>query len=87
MCTDSDLYNDGFVEREALICFNLARQTQVNEVEMDKHFRMQVIEFVEAIARAANECSYPGLNATNADHVPTNSSCTFLIFLTFLDDT
>ena len=35
--------------------FSLAMMTQVNELDSDRHFQMQLEEFVEAIARVADK--------------------------------
>lgn len=56
---DSNLQNERFANRDINVCFNLAMQTRVDEINSDKHLKMSFIEFLEALARAANYLSYP----------------------------
>lgn len=55
----SKLQNERFANRDINVCFNLAMQTRVDEYNSDKHLKMQFVEFLEALARAANYLSYP----------------------------
>lgn len=55
----SNLLNDKFANRDILVWFNLAMQTRVDEVNSDKHLKMNFIEFLEAVARAADYLSFP----------------------------
>ena len=55
----SNLLNDRFANRDILVCFNLAMQTRVDEVNSDKHLKMAFVEFLEAVARAADYLSFP----------------------------
>lgn len=56
---DANLQNDRFANRDVNVCFNLAMQTRVDELSSDKHLKMSFVEFLEAVARAANYLSYP----------------------------
>ena len=59
LLTEANLISDVFTEREASISFNSAMQTQVEEIEKERHLKMEFIEFIEAIARAAEIISKP----------------------------
>lgn len=48
------LIEDNFVQRDVAICFNLSMMTQVDELNSEKFMRMTYIEWLEAIARAAD---------------------------------
>lgn len=57
--TESNLMNDQFPERDVITSFNLSIMTQVDELHFDRHMKMQFVEFLEAIARAAELLSLP----------------------------
>ncbi|KAL4479127.1 hypothetical protein ABPG72_008957 [Tetrahymena utriculariae] len=52
-----DLLDDLLVERDIIISFNLAMMTQVDELNNDRHFQMQFVEFLEALSRLAEKKS------------------------------
>lgn len=54
MIVDAGLVDDHFGQREIGPCFNLAQQTIVNEVAADTHLNMGLLEFLEALARCAD---------------------------------
>jgi hypothetical protein len=57
MVVDASLVNEVFVSRDVNVCFNLAMQTQVNEIEKDRHLKANLLEFMEALARVADKVS------------------------------
>ena len=59
MCVDAGFINEQFTERDATIAFALSMMTQIDELDNDKHMRMNLLEFMEALARAADAVSLP----------------------------
>ena len=57
LCQIVGLVNDNFATREIDLCFNLAMMTQVDELYKKRHMDMSFVEFIEAIARAADLAS------------------------------
>ncbi|CAD8105716.1 unnamed protein product [Paramecium sonneborni] len=57
ICNRANLYDENFVERDVNLAFNLSMLTQVDELESDRLFQMQWIEFMEAIARISEKYS------------------------------
>ncbi len=57
ICKMANLYDENFVERDAFIAFNLSMMTQVDELNNDRIFQMQFVEFLEAVARIAEKQS------------------------------
>ena len=57
LITAAEVYSENFGYKACTLHYNLAMQTQVDEITVDfpKHLNMTFIEFVEAIARVA-EC-------------------------------
>mmetsp|Transcript_4556 Transcript_4556/g.3830 ORF Transcript_4556/g.3830 Transcript_4556/m.3830 type:complete len:190 (+) Transcript_4556:590-1159(+) len=55
---DANLINDQLVSRDIAVYFNLAMMTQVDELNKDRHLRMNFIEFLEAFARCSSQISY-----------------------------
>ena len=53
------LQNDMLVQREIGVCFNQSMMSYVDELSQDKHLRMTFVEFLEAMARAADQASFP----------------------------
>lgn len=51
------LINDEFPERDAIVSYGLSMMTQIDELDNDRHMKMQKIEFFEALARAAEGVS------------------------------
>ena len=43
-----------FTEREAVVTFAQSMMTQIDELDQDRHMKMQMVEFLEAISRAAD---------------------------------
>lgn len=54
---DSGLINDQLVSRDIAVFYNLAMMTQVDEINKDRHLRMSFVEFLEAVARCAEQIS------------------------------
>ena len=66
----SGLINDDFGSRDAIVSFNLAMMTQVNEIEKDRHIKANMIEFLEAFARACEKRSLaPPTEEEVSDHL------------------
>jgi len=57
LMSDMQILNDNFGERDSTLYFSLAMMTQVDELESDRVFQMQLPEFIEAFARAADKFS------------------------------
>ena len=62
LVTMSGVCDDNFGAREIGPLFNLAMQTQVNEIEQTRHMEMNLIEFVEGLARIADKAIKPYTN-------------------------
>ena len=54
---DAGLINDQLVSRDIAVFYNLAMMTQVDEINKDRHLRMNFIEFIEAFGRCAEQIS------------------------------
>ena len=54
---EARLINDIFTERDAILAYAQSMMTQVDELDSDRHMKMQPIEFYETIARAADVLS------------------------------
>jgi hypothetical protein len=69
VCVRVDLASGKFekTERDASICYNLAMMLQVDELESDRIFKMQSIEFFEAFARMCDIAMPPKLNTPEAE--------------------
>ncbi|CAD8171615.1 unnamed protein product [Paramecium pentaurelia] len=65
ICSQANLYDERFVERDADNAFNLSMMLQVDELESDRIFQMTFIEFLEAVARIADKVSMPGIDAVD----------------------
>lgn len=50
---ESKMINERFANRDIFVCYNLAMQSREDELTSDAHLKMQFIEFMEAISRAA----------------------------------
>ena len=55
LITLSGVCDDNFGAREIGPLFNLAMQTNMDEINKTRHMDMQFIEFVEALARIADK--------------------------------
>ena len=53
--------DDTFGQREIGTLFNLSMMTQKNEIELDRHFNMIFVEFIEATGRVADKLQLPPL--------------------------
>ena len=54
---DMGLLNDNCGERDATLFYSLAMMTQVDELESDRIYQMQFVEFLEAFSRIADKFS------------------------------
>ena len=50
----ADLINESFTVREICLAFNLAMMTQVQELDVDRQYQMNFVEFLEAFSRVAD---------------------------------
>jgi len=57
LMADTQMYNDNCGERDATLAFNLAMMTQVDELNSDRIYQMQFVEFLEALSRIADKFS------------------------------
>lgn len=55
MCTEAGLVSDNFVMREIDMCYRQAMMTEVDEILHGEHLQMIYVEFIEAIARIADQ--------------------------------
>jgi hypothetical protein len=55
MCTEAGLCNENFVMREIDMCFRQAMMTEVDEILRSEHLQMVYVEFIEALARIADQ--------------------------------
>ena len=58
-CNAAGYINETFVARETSICFNVAMMTQIDEIHKRRHLEMSFVEFLEALARGADEANLP----------------------------
>lgn len=63
---DAGLINTCISEREPILIFNLSIMTQVDEINYNRHLRMNFTEFLNAFARLANR-----LDSTIEKPMPT----------------
>lgn len=54
----ANLITDVFPERDVISCFAMSMMSQLDELESDRHMKMQRVEFYEAIARASEALSF-----------------------------
>lgn len=59
LATDAGILNDNLVDRDIVIAYNLSMMTQIDELNSDRIFQMNFIEFLEALARIADVYSAP----------------------------
>jgi hypothetical protein len=52
--SESALITEVFPERDAIGSFAQSMMTQADELESDRHMKMQFVEFLEALARASD---------------------------------
>ena len=55
----ADLINDTFTVREICLSFNLGMMTQVQELEFDRQYQMNFVEFLESFSRVADIAKLP----------------------------
>lgn len=54
MVTATKVVDDTFGAREIGVIYNVSMMTQVDEINKERHTRMQFVEFVEALSRVAD---------------------------------
>lgn len=52
-----------FPQRDIPLIFNQSIRLQINEIDSDRHYKMQFYEFLEAFCRAVDKASPPPLGA------------------------
>ena len=57
--TQLNLINQVLTERDVLVAYSQAMMTQIDEINSDRHMKMQMLEFLEAVARCADVLSLP----------------------------
>jgi len=57
LVADANMNNDNCGERDATLGFSLAMMTQVDELNSDRIYQMQFVEFLEALSRVADKFS------------------------------
>ena len=60
---EAGLINDFFPERDAIVTYAQSMMTQLDEIDSDRHMKMQLVEFLEAVARAADLISAAPVDA------------------------
>jgi len=50
----SDSLHDSFGAKDIGPLFNLSMQTQIDEISSERHMKMYLVEFVEALTRVAS---------------------------------
>ena len=63
MLSEANLITDTFTDRDAAISFNLAKMTEIDEINYDKHMKLYFLEFLEALSRCADIMSLPPPNS------------------------
>jgi hypothetical protein len=56
---EAQILDDNLVDRDLIVIFNQSMMTQLDELNSDRIFQMNFLEFLEALARIAEVCSYP----------------------------
>jgi hypothetical protein len=54
LMNEANFINEVFTERDVVVSFNLAKQTEIDEINNDKHMKLYFVEFLEAMARCAD---------------------------------
>lgn len=57
MCIGAGVLDEKFVERDVPVAFNLSMMTQVDELNNNRFIEMTFVEFLEALARVAEQIS------------------------------
>ena len=61
MVVNTGVTSDSFGQREIGIHFNLSKMSEMNELDQNKHTKMQMVEFIEAIARVCEKLNAESL--------------------------
>eukprot|EP00831_Metopus_contortus_P064253 TRINITY_DN57527_c0_g1_i1.p2 TRINITY_DN57527_c0_g1~~TRINITY_DN57527_c0_g1_i1.p2 ORF type:complete len:139 (-),score=28.34 TRINITY_DN57527_c0_g1_i1:190-606(-) len=67
LMSTTGLVTEEFAEREVITAFAMSMMTQVDEINKDRHMKMERVEFYEAIARCAEILSLPPPDAVPED--------------------
>jgi len=54
LITEAGIINDLLWQRDIAVCFNLAMQTQINELDSERHLQANYYEFLEVFARCVD---------------------------------
>lgn len=78
----AELFHEGFSYPQIGQCFALAMMTNINEIESDDHLTMSFYEFLEALARCANNFTleqlddyFPQSQPKNMHHLDKKLEC------------
>jgi hypothetical protein len=76
LVTNTKVVDDNFGAREIGILYNISMMTQMDEINKDRHIKMNFPEFVEAICRVADKAitSLGNYSLTSNDVNEDNSS-------------
>jgi hypothetical protein len=59
MITSAGLTNDLLNNRDISLLLSLSMQTQINEIDQDRHMKANLLEFIESVFRCAEKASFP----------------------------
>jgi hypothetical protein len=59
LMSKADIFSDNIGAKQMSFHFYLAMETQIDEIENDKHMRMTFTEYVEACGRVAEHLEIP----------------------------
>ncbi len=59
LCCAAGFFVDSFREPDAHIVFAQSMMIQPDELHQQRHIKMSILEFIEAVARAADAISFP----------------------------
>ena len=73
LIVNANCLTENFGQKQIAVQWNLSMQTQIDEIESDKHLNMTFVEFIEALVRVAERLEIPNLiddeMATTLDEV------------------
>jgi hypothetical protein len=73
MVTQSKVVDDSFGAREIGVVFNVSMMTQMDEINKERHTRMNFVEFVEALCRVADRVITTTSNYSENDDAASSS--------------
>ena len=54
LISQADIFSENLNSSQVTLCYNLAMQSRVDEINEDRHLNMEFTEFIEALARVAD---------------------------------